>query len=339
MHFHQPFIGQLENLESAWNLEHGSLNADSRYNMFPLTKQFRRLFDDGDYILIPTTEILGVYGANRSIPVGADFPNVPNGLFEYTLMPRPSLQEVTIHRPSALRNTIAHNYPFEKLGTLKSHLHPRFVIWNLGHQIDQALLPFREALRHLEAVNAFDTPGKYELLSRLLDAHQIYEKWSEERVPPRPRPNLGLAPSVSSSQQTRRRRAIPPSMSATCAYGMPALTKRNLKELGNSSCDDSMPWHFTITRWQALCEVASCADEGCGIYPDTFGNDDDDSSDLECDFDADTADVEMGYAVPFQDGIGDDVPQAEMCTSCLFSPVLHQTDVLSDYSVSLRCLS
>lgn len=44
---------------------------------FTVTRRFRRLFEAGECLLVPTARIIEVYHANRAIPVGADFPDVP----------------------------------------------------------------------------------------------------------------------------------------------------------------------------------------------------------------------------------------------------------------------
>lgn len=269
-----------------------------------------------------------------------------NGVFEYTLLSCPSLKDISIHRSSPLQSigaaqhpegVITHSYPFEKLGTLCSHLHPRFVICDLGRKINQAGVCFQETLGHLYDAHAFDLPSKYELLSQLLDARRVYEKWTTQcHVPPYPQPNVAIAPSISSSQQTRRKRAIPPSASATSSSGQPRLTKRNLKALQDSSKDDFAPWDVIITRWRTSCELASCADDECDIDPDELGDDEDNCSEYDVEMDA--ADLEMGSSdtamasadvemAVIGDGVGDDGPQPETCMCNVCSPMVHQTDV------------
>ncbi|KII86406.1 hypothetical protein PLICRDRAFT_177953 [Plicaturopsis crispa FD-325 SS-3] len=319
---------KLDNLESAWNLNHGSLNTDSRYNIFPVTRALGRLFDAGDWILVPTAQTVETYYADEMIPVGADFPQVANGIFEYTLLSRRSMEGTTIHRSSTKRSTgdqslplfeetAAHSYPFATLGIVRSHLHPRFVICDLGRKVIKTFFEFHRTLRKLEDTRAIDRPARIELGSRIMHAGCVYEKWSQQHLPPRPRLDFGAAPSISSSQQTRRRRIIATSMSTTNDPGMPRLSKWNLKELQDSSSKDSVPWYVKITRWQTLCELASCTEEEYDTDSDEVEDDDDDLCDLECDVDmgsvdttVDSADVDMDT---FGDGgVGEDVLQAEI---------------------------
>ncbi|KII86425.1 hypothetical protein PLICRDRAFT_177968 [Plicaturopsis crispa FD-325 SS-3] len=275
----------LNRIEFAWNLEHGTLNTDSRYNIFPVTAELRDLFYHDEWLLIPSAEVVNTYDAERTIPVGPDFPDIPNGVFEYTLLPRHSMTNTTIRRyPCAdgIRSTplpqecSSHQYPFERLGVFKSHLHPRFVIWDLGRKLANEFTNFHLALRDMYETEYHAGDSRAEVLKRLLAAGRVYKKWIGQSTLPRPRQDAEIARSVSSSRQTRRRRAVPPSDYDSASGGL-QLTSRNLKRLRAGEADCAVPVDLGIIHWRFACELASDADNSLvddGQVDDIFCSED-----------------------------------------------------------------
>ncbi|KII94190.1 hypothetical protein PLICRDRAFT_50173 [Plicaturopsis crispa FD-325 SS-3] len=285
----------LARLEYSWNLEPQTLNTDTRYNVFPLDRQLHRLFNSNDWFLFPSEDVIRFYLKDRKMPIGTDFPLVPNGLFEYTLIAKTTMEQRTILRAqrgaAASDQAIVHKYPFQTLGVLKSHIHPRFAIWNAGKKLSMGLFHFNQATSRLYADDEHRRLLSYELV---LLVSVLYKRWSLHTEtlrtvqPPFVINHDALdAPSLSSSQVTKRRRAAPPPRSlheGQDGSHEPRLTSRLLRAHKESCRDQQMPWTATVWHWIWSCEHALNAFEvDLDTLPDTIDEDDGirDSSQLD----------------------------------------------------------
>ncbi|KII86408.1 hypothetical protein PLICRDRAFT_289520 [Plicaturopsis crispa FD-325 SS-3] len=285
----------LDSLEYAWNMGHDTLNTDSRYNIFPVTAELRSRFDTGEWVLLPTMQQLNIYWASGSMPIGRDFPDIPNGIFEYKLLARHCMKDYPIRRfplPESAENASPlpqahslHEYPYRELGVLRSHVHPRFVIWNLGRKVQAHLGDF---IRGAKDIHPVDWNMRLDLSHIIAHSGMLYTKWTEHGRLPRRRPtdDVRIAPSISSSQQTKRRRATPrpspsPGAGSARASGIIPLTARNLKALRNSYSERSAPTNLCIMRWRVACEYESI--DVNDVDEDALKTDASEASGSECD--------------------------------------------------------
>ncbi|KAH9010576.1 hypothetical protein EDB84DRAFT_1098980 [Lactarius hengduanensis] len=119
---------ELDQLESAWNMERYTLNVDTRYNILCLAPTLHRAFDMGLWILLPETWIIErYYDAKDDHRM---FPDINAKLYQYTLIPHEKMDGVQIGRD------ILHDYPYRDFPILRSHVHPRFIICNSGSKFN-----------------------------------------------------------------------------------------------------------------------------------------------------------------------------------------------------------
>ncbi|KII86411.1 hypothetical protein PLICRDRAFT_289577 [Plicaturopsis crispa FD-325 SS-3] len=293
---------QLGILEYAWNMGCGTLNTDSRYNIFPVTAELRSRFEAGEWVLLPTVQQMDIYWASGSMPIGRDFPDIPNGIFEYKLLARQCMKGLPIRRfplPERAENAIPlpqayyiHEYPYCELGVLRSHIHPRFVIWNLGRKAHAHLWDFVAGAKDSYPL---DWNTRLDFNNILAHSGMLYTRWMEHGRLPRRRPSddARKAPSISSTKQTKCRRATPrprPSPGAHPARpsGVIPLTSRNLKALRNSYSEPSVPANLRIMRWRVACECGSIDVDD--VDEDAIQNGDCDACSSECDVENDLVD-------------------------------------------------
>ncbi|KII86409.1 hypothetical protein PLICRDRAFT_289557 [Plicaturopsis crispa FD-325 SS-3] len=295
----EPKASLLDSLEFAWNMESGTLNTDSRYNIFPVSAELRSRFETGDWVLLPTVQQVETYWASGSIPIGRHFPDIPNGVFEYTLLAQRRMKGFPIRQYPRLGSADdattpdeqhrAHEYPYEELGVMRLHLHPRFVIWNLGRKVKSH---FWELINGAEDRHPLDSDTSLAIGYTVAHSGRIYSKWMEHGQLPRRRPSddVRIAPSISSSQQTKRRRATPlpkpnPEAGLALPPGAIPLTARNLKALQSRYSKQSVPTNLRIMRWRVACECGSIYVED--VDEDALETDASEASGSECDIEMD----------------------------------------------------
>ncbi|GJJ11819.1 hypothetical protein Clacol_006057 [Clathrus columnatus] len=136
-------------LEFAWGMQRGTLNLNTRFN------------------------VLCAAMNNK------DFPDVGDGTHNYRFIPHPDMKAVAIHRQIAFfdeeseeelkpEHFIFSSYPFENLGTLTCHLHPKFVICHIGWM----------AARAGNEVLSKYTTAHPSLLEPIIMCLQICNKWN-----------------------------------------------------------------------------------------------------------------------------------------------------------------
>ncbi|KAF9001144.1 hypothetical protein BDQ17DRAFT_1426711 [Cyathus striatus] len=135
----------ISSLEWYWKMRKGTLNIDTRYNVFPAGASVHGMYDKGQWILVPDDTIVHMYyntlrQDTRTTDRSA-YQDVPNGTFNYTLIPLRNMEEVAITRqnntmiPVRLDAFEVHIYPFTSLPKLHSHVHPKFTIIAAGDQM------------------------------------------------------------------------------------------------------------------------------------------------------------------------------------------------------------
>ncbi|KIJ48510.1 hypothetical protein M422DRAFT_28448 [Sphaerobolus stellatus SS14] len=135
-------------LEHAWGMKAFTLNLDTRYNIFRLEPRIHKLFDDGLWILLPEDDIINQYHVSRANP--PKFPIIksssPDNTFNYRFLALSDMKRVPIHRqrgsPNDDESLTAGDfdffaYPYTNIGTIKSHVHPRFVICSIAVTLSQ----------------------------------------------------------------------------------------------------------------------------------------------------------------------------------------------------------
>ncbi|KII94189.1 hypothetical protein PLICRDRAFT_419173 [Plicaturopsis crispa FD-325 SS-3] len=245
-----------------------------------VVRQLHRLFDSGEWLLLPSEEVIRTYDQNGRMPVGPDFPHVPNGTFEYTLMAKETMSRRAIHREPQDATTsdqgVTHRYPYRRLGLLKSHIHPCFVIWNAGLKLQLALPDFHDAIERLYVCDEGPRVNAYELTFIVLE---LYKKWSLQHVAPhscQSHSRMG-AISISSSQVTKHRRAAPPPRfpdNGPDGSNEARLTSRTLRAHRESYKDQQVPWTTTVWHWIWACDHAINALE-VDLLPNTNDEDED----------------------------------------------------------------
>ncbi|CAA7270529.1 unnamed protein product [Cyclocybe aegerita] len=166
----------MDSVEWYWNLRRGSLNLDTRRNIFRAGSSLHWLHDQHQWALLPPPDIVDIY-AHSLIDAPAAirladrkaFPTVPDGIYEYRLIPLRDMQNVGISRqstdnpptPNSFTNYV---YPFNEMPPLRSHIHPKFAILEFGRKLKKmSTAALVNALRH--------TPA-------LADIYVIYEAWT-----------------------------------------------------------------------------------------------------------------------------------------------------------------
>ncbi|KII86407.1 hypothetical protein PLICRDRAFT_125918 [Plicaturopsis crispa FD-325 SS-3] len=201
----------LDSVEFVRNMEPNSFNVDTRWNIFPLSKRFHKKFDAGEWLLLPEKRYVEAYYNNGDVLVAERFPKFKNGVFNYTVVPLPSMQEDNIIQhpaPGAATSTaVVHHHPYTGL-VLRSHLHPSFVLWNTGKKLsdDNAHFAFSKVATRIMKSSDSDT----DLVSIMDKAAEIYEVWNTRIDVPLPerlrsvkQPGTGLE---SSTRSVKRRR-------------------------------------------------------------------------------------------------------------------------------------
>jgi hypothetical protein len=119
-----------------------------------------RLYDDGSWILVPEQRIVDAYKLGKEIPTyhvsvhSILFVSTPllnstpqANYYNYKLIPSCRLNKHPITRIQDSGPTIF-EYPFSDFPILKSHVHPRYIIYNVGRHLAEtiAFLHYRDLL-------------------------------------------------------------------------------------------------------------------------------------------------------------------------------------------------
>ncbi|TFK19914.1 hypothetical protein FA15DRAFT_673994 [Coprinopsis marcescibilis] len=135
-------------LEWFWGMRKNTLNLETPQNIFPVGSSIHRMYDAGQWIMVPEEHIVQTYyDALNKEPALADrgsFPLIPNrNDFVYRLIPLKDMDDIMLIRqnytstPLAPGSFTVHVAPFSTFPTFVSHIHPKFVILSAGHRLAQ----------------------------------------------------------------------------------------------------------------------------------------------------------------------------------------------------------
>ncbi|GJJ11849.1 hypothetical protein Clacol_006087 [Clathrus columnatus] len=131
---------RINDLEFSWGMKRGTLNLDTRSNVFCVSTKFKRLWEKSKWILIPEDHILEHYYTEAKN--GQKFPDIGEGPYKYRFFGQSDMKSVAIHRQIKFpdkktdhlqaEHFMFSSFPFKNLGTLTSHIHPKFVLCHIG---------------------------------------------------------------------------------------------------------------------------------------------------------------------------------------------------------------
>ncbi|PPQ84519.1 hypothetical protein CVT24_006635 [Panaeolus cyanescens] len=129
--------GLLGSLEWHWGLKKGTLNLDTHRNIFFLGASLYKLYRQMKWVLVPE-DIDGVleryfYDEDQAHD-RKEFPVFQEKTFKYRFVPLFDMEDIYIARQSSdsPSQVDIHEYPFDTMPLLISHIHPTFVLMHLS---------------------------------------------------------------------------------------------------------------------------------------------------------------------------------------------------------------
>ncbi|KAF8993942.1 hypothetical protein BDQ17DRAFT_1431333 [Cyathus striatus] len=123
-------------LECAWGMQKGTLDLDTRSNIFAVGISLRKTFSKrAQWILLPDKDIVNTYYEN----LGSNFPNIKSERFVYRFFPMKRMNDVILTHQDTITIPLSddmftnHVCPFDTFPDLVSHVHPMFVIVKAGY--------------------------------------------------------------------------------------------------------------------------------------------------------------------------------------------------------------
>ncbi|GJJ11845.1 hypothetical protein Clacol_006083 [Clathrus columnatus] len=137
---------RVDALEFAWGMQCGTLNLNTRMNVFSLSPNFKKYWERFKWFLLPEDDIIRrLYDAAIN---DREFPDIGEGPYNYHFVAHSDMKFVPIHRQTVFPDPkteelkpdhfMFSTYPFENLGTLTCHLHPKFVVCRIGWMVAKA---------------------------------------------------------------------------------------------------------------------------------------------------------------------------------------------------------
>ncbi|EKM78401.1 hypothetical protein AGABI1DRAFT_114689 [Agaricus bisporus var. burnettii JB137-S8] len=172
----------MASLEWYWNMPYGSLNLNTRYNIFFAGADLHIHHGMNSWALLPDDTTINQYYDMLVTVSGVEmaekskFPEIqlPKDGFQYRFIPLgDSMKQNRIlrqneHAPPPNKDQFTiHFYPFDTLPPIRSHLHPKFVIFELGRKFHE--------LVEKDSAAANAAVSSYPILDRV---HRIYAAWS-----------------------------------------------------------------------------------------------------------------------------------------------------------------
>ncbi|KAF6741566.1 hypothetical protein DFP72DRAFT_1180392 [Ephemerocybe angulata] len=134
----------MKSIEWSWKMRKGTLNLDTRRNVFFLGASLQSLYKSGLWALIPEERIVDRFlskpkGRFPGSPLPRQrFPDLEDETFRYTFIPLADLSSFGITRQNQgtnLADPVAfttHLHPFTTLPSFTSHVHPKYVILRMA---------------------------------------------------------------------------------------------------------------------------------------------------------------------------------------------------------------
>ncbi|PPR07166.1 hypothetical protein CVT24_010719 [Panaeolus cyanescens] len=224
----------LDSLEWAWGMSRGSLNLNTRRNLFFVGASWHELYKDNKWALLPSREdVLKFYDEDGVFLLRREsFPPVEDGPFTYTLLPLDDLDGVYIARQSAeegSNDVTIHDFPFDDFPTITCHVDPKFAIMHLG----RTLFSVVDVEIRLALVAKFPYLGKVWALSAAWTSDVPKSAWRDETYLPL---HLNDPPSTITLTKVQPARTPP-------RTNLPSL-KRKLSMLADSWSDAEDDFEF-----------------------------------------------------------------------------------------------
>ncbi|PPQ76976.1 hypothetical protein CVT24_009482 [Panaeolus cyanescens] len=128
---------RMESLEWIWGLVQGSLNLDTRRNIFFVGASLYEMYKRRRWTLVPEEQVVRqfFYEGGRRPRTRRDFPKFQTQTFKYTFLPIKDIEDVYISRQSEDNTVTVHEYPFSGIPAITSHIHPTFVLLQLANAL------------------------------------------------------------------------------------------------------------------------------------------------------------------------------------------------------------
>ncbi|KAF6754910.1 hypothetical protein DFP72DRAFT_898002 [Ephemerocybe angulata] len=153
-------------IEWSWKMRKGTLNLDTRRNVFFLGASLHSLYKSGLWALIPEEHIVDRF---LSKPKGKfpgshlwreRFPDLEDETFRYTFIPLADLSSFGITRQNQDTNLAdpgaftTHLHPFTTLPSFTSHVHPKYVILRMACLLSSYKAQIDPFIIHLRKTNS-----------------------------------------------------------------------------------------------------------------------------------------------------------------------------------------
>ncbi|PPQ74142.1 hypothetical protein CVT24_012835 [Panaeolus cyanescens] len=136
----------MDSIEWAWGLRKGSLNLDTSRNIFFLDSSIFELYKTRKWILVPEESVVDRYLNKKNRPLlrpEMQKLQFEDTVYKYTFVPVSHMEDIVLARQSTDNpsEVILHEYPFDNMPTLISHVDPKFVILQSGSVLSCSLAP------------------------------------------------------------------------------------------------------------------------------------------------------------------------------------------------------
>ncbi|KAJ3517191.1 hypothetical protein NMY22_g14015 [Coprinellus aureogranulatus] len=138
-------MASMRAIEYMWNMREGTLNLDSRRNIFFAGKVLHELYQEGKWALCPDESVIDMFLCNPrgkypgSPRLRTEFPKLPDGAYAYTFFPLTEMSlrllRQTRGQPPTADDMQAHGPPYTTLPGLTSHIHPKFALLNFSRRL------------------------------------------------------------------------------------------------------------------------------------------------------------------------------------------------------------
>ncbi|PPQ76977.1 hypothetical protein CVT24_009483 [Panaeolus cyanescens] len=210
----------MQSLEWCWGLIKGSLNLDTRRNVFFVGASFYELFKRHRWSLVPEEKVVSqfFYEGRSRHRERSDFPNLQSETFKYKFIALDDMEDVCINRQSEDNTVTVHEYPFEDFPIITSHIHPAFVMLHLSNALmsilpdkSNAILkqyPWLEKVKTLRTAWLCNLPGNADRNPTFIPPHQgqtsSTPSHNEDTLHTPPRRIQVLIPRPSAAESLRK---------------------------------------------------------------------------------------------------------------------------------------